>query len=297
MHHDVFEDVRIEGHLIDSGIMSQVMDHIIARGGEFETLSFEVGRTNEDVSVAVIRVRAETRDLLEEILLAVQEHGAVACQPSDAAFARSPARRRVPRRLLLDHQPGDRRPHLRHVGPRRQSRDGPGRARRPAGGHRRGDPHGRRARRRAVRDRPQRHPSAPARAPSREPVVRVHVECGLFREAQGAGGCRDRAHDARHARRGQGSHRGRGSGGGAHRGARVHRAARRDGLRERAVRRQCGRGARHRGSDVRHLAGRLACRGRTRCAAATSTICAPSTWCAATARSRRPSRPATSPTG
>jgi len=90
MQHDVFEDVRIEGHLIDSGIMSQVMDHIIARGGEFETLSFEVGRTNEDASVAVLRVRAETRDLLDEILLAVQEHGAVACQPSDAVYATAP---------------------------------------------------------------------------------------------------------------------------------------------------------------------------------------------------------------
>ena len=78
MQHSSFEDVRIEGHLIDSGIMSQVMDHVIARGGEFETLSFEVGRTNEDASVAVLRVRAESRSLLEEILLAIQEHGAVA---------------------------------------------------------------------------------------------------------------------------------------------------------------------------------------------------------------------------
>jgi len=38
-----FENVRIEGHLIDSGIVSRVMDHIIALGGEFETLSFTVG--------------------------------------------------------------------------------------------------------------------------------------------------------------------------------------------------------------------------------------------------------------
>ena len=90
MQHGAFEDVRIEGHLIDSGIMSQVMDHIIARGGEFESLSFEVGRTNEDASVAVLRVRAENRGLLEEILLAIQEHGAVACQPSDATFATAP---------------------------------------------------------------------------------------------------------------------------------------------------------------------------------------------------------------
>lgn len=85
-----FEDIRIEGHLIDSGIMSQVMDHIIALGGEFETLSFDVGRTNKDASVAVLRVRAARRELLEEILLAVQEHGAVACEPADAKYASAP---------------------------------------------------------------------------------------------------------------------------------------------------------------------------------------------------------------
>jgi lysine-ketoglutarate reductase/saccharopine dehydrogenase-like protein (TIGR00300 family) len=85
-----FEDIRIEGHLIDSGIMSQVMDHIIGMGGEFETLEFTVGRTNEDASVAVLKVRAPTRDLLDEILLAVQEHGAVACEPSDATYAPAP---------------------------------------------------------------------------------------------------------------------------------------------------------------------------------------------------------------
>lgn len=85
-----FEDIRIEGHLIDSGIMSKVMDHIIGMGGEFETLEFSVGRTNEDPSVAVLRVRAASRVLLDEILLAVQEHGAVACEPSDAEYAAAP---------------------------------------------------------------------------------------------------------------------------------------------------------------------------------------------------------------
>lgn len=90
MRHAAFEDIRIEGHLIDSGIMSQVMDHIIAMGGEFETLEFTVGRTNEDASVAVLRVRAADATLLDEILLAVQGHGAVACEPSDAACQPAP---------------------------------------------------------------------------------------------------------------------------------------------------------------------------------------------------------------
>jgi hypothetical protein len=44
MPHGPYEDIRIEGHLIDSGIMSAIMDDIVSLGGEFETLSFEVGK-------------------------------------------------------------------------------------------------------------------------------------------------------------------------------------------------------------------------------------------------------------
>jgi len=85
-----FEDVRIEGHLIDSGIMSRVMDQVIALGGEFETLSFEVGRTNDDISVAILRLRAGSETRLEDILVAIQEQGAVACDPSDARLEAAP---------------------------------------------------------------------------------------------------------------------------------------------------------------------------------------------------------------
>ena len=86
MQRAVFEDVRIEGHLIDSGIMSAVMDSIISMGGEFESLSFEVGRTNDDPSVAVLRVSADTQAQLDAILAEIQYHGAVACDASDAEF-------------------------------------------------------------------------------------------------------------------------------------------------------------------------------------------------------------------
>lgn len=86
MQRAVFEDVRIEGHLIDSGMMSAVMDSIISMGGEFESLSFEVGRTNEDPSVAVLRVSADSQAQLDAILAEIQYHGAVACDPSDAIF-------------------------------------------------------------------------------------------------------------------------------------------------------------------------------------------------------------------
>lgn len=84
MHARAFEDVRIEGHLIDSGIMSTVMDGIIAGGGEFETLSFDVGRTNDDVSVAILRVSAPSRPVLDELLGIIAEHGAEPLEPRDA---------------------------------------------------------------------------------------------------------------------------------------------------------------------------------------------------------------------
>jgi lysine-ketoglutarate reductase/saccharopine dehydrogenase-like protein (TIGR00300 family) len=90
MQQGAFEDVRIEGHLIDSGMVSEVMDHIIAMGGEFEMLSFEVGRTNDDVSVALLRVRATDQVHLDEILGVIQPHGAVAVDPSDARLAPAP---------------------------------------------------------------------------------------------------------------------------------------------------------------------------------------------------------------
>jgi len=86
MQHAVFEEVRMEGHLIDSGIMSEVMDDIIALGGEFETISFDVGRTNDDPSVCLLRVRAQTDAELDRILMQIQTHGAVASDPSDAKF-------------------------------------------------------------------------------------------------------------------------------------------------------------------------------------------------------------------
>jgi lysine-ketoglutarate reductase/saccharopine dehydrogenase-like protein (TIGR00300 family) len=86
-----YEDVRIEGHLIDSLMVPQIMDDVMDLEGEFEILSFDVGRTQTDISRAVIRIYGRDRAHLEEILTAVQEHGAVAVSPEDAVVAPAPA--------------------------------------------------------------------------------------------------------------------------------------------------------------------------------------------------------------
>jgi lysine-ketoglutarate reductase/saccharopine dehydrogenase-like protein (TIGR00300 family) len=87
----IFEDVSVEGHLIDSQIVSRMMDDIIELGGTFETLSFEVGRTNEDASRAVIRVIGPDQATLDRLMTAVQEHGALPLNASDADWEAAPA--------------------------------------------------------------------------------------------------------------------------------------------------------------------------------------------------------------
>ena len=86
-----YEDVRIEGHLIDSLMVPQLMDDVMDLEGEFEILSFDVGRTKTDISTAVFRIYGRDRAHLEEILTAVQEHGAVALAPENAVLAPAPA--------------------------------------------------------------------------------------------------------------------------------------------------------------------------------------------------------------
>ncbi len=86
-----YEDVRVEGHLIDSQIVSRMMDDIVELEGEFETLEFEVGRTNQDPSHALIRVIGRDAVHLDRLMTAVQEHGAVPVDPSDAELAAAPA--------------------------------------------------------------------------------------------------------------------------------------------------------------------------------------------------------------
>jgi len=87
----IYEDVSVEGHLIDSLIVSRMMDDIIELGGTFETLSFDVGRTNDDVSRAVIRVIGPDQGTLDKLMTAVQEHGAVPLNASDAEWTAAPA--------------------------------------------------------------------------------------------------------------------------------------------------------------------------------------------------------------
>ena len=52
--------VQAQGHLIDSQLLNTIFDTVIERGGQFEVLHFEIGRTNDDFSQLKLKVSAPT---------------------------------------------------------------------------------------------------------------------------------------------------------------------------------------------------------------------------------------------
>ncbi len=86
----VTETVTLEGHIIDSLILPKVLDTILQMGGAFDLSKIHVGATRKESSHAEIRVHAETTHLLEEILQAIQAHGAVVAGAVDCALEPAP---------------------------------------------------------------------------------------------------------------------------------------------------------------------------------------------------------------
>ncbi len=86
-----YEDIKLEGHIIDSMVLPRVLDDILDLGGDFRFLHFRVGREKFDHSRAVIRVQAADTEQLEFILSRLQRHGAQAVEQVDAELTAAPA--------------------------------------------------------------------------------------------------------------------------------------------------------------------------------------------------------------
>ncbi|NMC88985.1 MAG: TIGR00300 family protein [Methanomicrobiales archaeon] len=69
-------EIELEGHIIDSGVMTLVFDKIMDMGGEFEILAFDVGKLKTDTSYARLRVSAPTVQRLDAILSELHRFGA-----------------------------------------------------------------------------------------------------------------------------------------------------------------------------------------------------------------------------
>lgn len=71
------EEIEIEGHLIDSGILKYTFDRIVELEGKFEVLRFDIGKDNQQTSRARLMVKAQNQEQLEKILASLEDFGAI----------------------------------------------------------------------------------------------------------------------------------------------------------------------------------------------------------------------------
>ena len=69
-------NLEVSGHLLDTGLMNEMLDLITEAGGAFEVLRFEAGRTKADLSSASLRVTAPDAATLDSVVGKLIDRGA-----------------------------------------------------------------------------------------------------------------------------------------------------------------------------------------------------------------------------
>jgi lysine-ketoglutarate reductase/saccharopine dehydrogenase-like protein (TIGR00300 family) len=80
------EVVKAEGHLIDSQILNQIFDTVIACEAAYEVVEFSIGKTNDEVSHLKLRVIADSKQRLEQTLGDLMVHGCYPVEERDAVL-------------------------------------------------------------------------------------------------------------------------------------------------------------------------------------------------------------------
>ncbi len=85
-----------EGHLIDSGIITRILNTIVDAGADYRVVTFTLGKSRADTSSMEIEIRAETPELLESLTAALANHGCFQKDAEEARLCPAPARSCAP---------------------------------------------------------------------------------------------------------------------------------------------------------------------------------------------------------
>jgi len=83
----VSETVEITGHLMDSGLLSRVLDDIRGYGGEYTLDKFDLGYDKDDPSTVRMTVGADDEETLQRLLMRIQTKGANLVDPGEPEIA------------------------------------------------------------------------------------------------------------------------------------------------------------------------------------------------------------------
>lgn len=70
------QEIELQGHIIDSGIMTQLFDKVMDMGGNFEILVFDIGKKKTDPSYVRLRIAASNKEKMRAILSELHRIGA-----------------------------------------------------------------------------------------------------------------------------------------------------------------------------------------------------------------------------
>ncbi len=90
-------EVEVEGHIIDSNILSQIFDRVMDMEGEFEITRFEIGKKKEQTSYARILIKGKSEAHLDQILTEVHRLGARVPEAEQAQVESAPDDKVAPR--------------------------------------------------------------------------------------------------------------------------------------------------------------------------------------------------------
>lgn len=85
------ESVCLQGHIIDSPVLTKVLDRIHMMGGTFDLEDVHIGKTREEPSRARIVIRTTSKAQLDNILKAIQPYGASVEREADCRIDSAPA--------------------------------------------------------------------------------------------------------------------------------------------------------------------------------------------------------------
>ena len=94
---EVSREIELEGHIIDSGIMTQIFDKIMDMGGNFEILVFKIGKKKTDPSYTHIKVKAASDEQVDSIVSELHRFGARLLAVDDVSVIAAEADRVVPK--------------------------------------------------------------------------------------------------------------------------------------------------------------------------------------------------------
>jgi lysine-ketoglutarate reductase/saccharopine dehydrogenase-like protein (TIGR00300 family) len=90
-------EIEVEGHIIDSGIMTTIFDKIMDLGGNFEIVIFNVGKRKTDPSYARLKINADSEEQVNLILSELHRYGARQLEIEDIIVVPAESDRVVPK--------------------------------------------------------------------------------------------------------------------------------------------------------------------------------------------------------